>query len=633
MCGIFGLLGERSTKAESALRLGTQALAHRGPDDAGIEILPLADNPGQCVGLGARRLAIQDLSPAGHQPMQDPKTGNWLIFNGEIYNFHLIRSELEQLGHRFTSAGDTEVLLRAYAEWGEASLHKLAGMFAFAIWDMRKGRLFAVRDRLGVKPLYYYEAPGLFMFASELRSLLATGLIPRRLDEQAVASYLAFGSVQDPQTIVDGIRALPPGHTLVWEKAQIAIRPYWRLSDIATRPAATRSEGEAVEAIRPLLATAVSQRLISDVPVGVFLSGGVDSSSIVALTREVRTDPPDTFSVVFGDTKFCEADYSSKVAHAFGCHHHPIKLTEEKLLQEVPYALAAMDQPTVDGVNTYVVSQAVKQAGITVALSGVGGDEAFAGYSTSRAVPRMMAFQRYSGWLQLLGRGTSALLGPSRTNRLTKAAALAGGQYYGDHPYFLSRALFLPSTVRALLPSFSSRNGDLAGAWNLRALTESVRAIDPVNQACVLESSTYMANMLLRDTDCMSMFHSLEVRGPFLDHRLWECVLPLEGKLKLDPQRPKPLLLRAAGEKLPKEIYRRPKMGFTLPFDRWLRNGLAKTVERELSDSSPVEPLSFNSAEALKIWRAFLTGKTSWSRPWALYVLKRWIQNNIGDRR
>jgi asparagine synthase (glutamine-hydrolysing) len=629
MCGIFGLLGKRSAEAERALSLGTQALAHRGPDDGGIEFLPLAHNLDQCLGLGARRLAIQDLSPAGHQPMQDPKTGNWLVFNGEIYNFHEVRSELERLGHRFTSAGDTEVLLRAYAEWGEASLDRLAGMFAFAIWDMRKGRLFAVRDRLGVKPLYYYEAPGLLMFASELRSLLATGLIPRRLDEQALASYLAFGSVQDPQTIVDGIRALSAGHTLVWERAQIAIRPYWRLSDIATRSAATQSEGEAVEAIRPLLATAVSQRLISDVPVGVFLSGGVDSSSIVALTREVRSDPPDTFSVVFGDTEFCEADYSSKVARVLGCHHHQIKLTEAKLLKEIPHALAAMDQPTVDGINTYVVSQATKQAGITVALSGLGGDEVFGGYSSFLSVPRMMTFRRYAKLLEPLSKGMHALLRPSQTNRIMKMVALGGRQYYGDHPYFLSRALFGPSAVRALLPSFPSRNGDLAGAWNLHELAESVRGLDGVNQVSVLEGATYMSNTLLRDADCMSMAHALEVRTPLVDHRLWEYVLPLEGRLKLDSRLPKPLLLRAAGQSLPQETYLRRKMGFTLPFDRWLRNGLGVEVAGELLEPSRNEFFPLEAPQVAKVWEAFQAGKTSWSRPWALYVLKRWIRQNI----
>ncbi len=629
MCGIFGLLGKRSAETERALSLGTQALAHRGPDDAGIEILPLAGDPGRGIFLGARRLAIQDISPAGHQPMQDPKTGNWLVFNGEIYNFHEVRSELEQLGHRFTSAGDTEVLLRAYSEWGETCLDKLAGMFAFAIWDARKGRLFAARDRLGVKPLYYHEAPGLVMFASELRSLLATGLIPRRLDQQALASYLAFGSVQDPQTIVDGIRALPPGHTLVWEKTRITIRPYWRLADIAARPAPTRSEGEAVEAIRALLTTAVSQRLISDVPIGVFLSGGVDSSSILALTRGVRTDPPDTFSVVFGDTEFCEADSSNRVARALGSHHHQIRLDEVKLLKEIPNALTAMDQPTVDGINTYFVSQATKQAGITVALSGLGGDEIFAGYSSFLSVPRMMTFRRYTKWLGPLSRGMHALLRPSQTNQLMKIVALGGHQYYGDHPYFLSRALFVPSAVRALLPSFSSRNGDLAGAWNLHALTESVCGLDGVNQVSVLEGATYMSNMLLRDTDCMSMAHALEVRAPLVDHRLWEYVLPLEGRLKLDSRLPKPLLLRAAGQSLPQEIYLRRKMGFTLPFDRWLRNGLGVEVGRELLDPSRSEFFPLEAPQVAKVWEAFLAGKTSWSRPWALYVLKRWIRQNI----
>jgi asparagine synthase (glutamine-hydrolysing) len=584
------------------------------------------------VGLGARRLAILDLSPAGHQPMHDPATGNWLIFNGEIYNFQDVRSELQRLGHQFASTGDTEVLLKAYGQWGEDCLERLVGMFDFAVWDAHKERLFLARDRLGEKPLYYYAGAGLFLFGSEVRSLLATDLVPRRLDSVGLASYLAFGAVQDPFTIIEGVRSLPPGHTLVWEKGQCHVQRYWSLAEVASRPPATDSPQEAVKAIRQHLLEAVAQRLISDVPLGAFLSGGVDSSSIVALTREVRNHPPDTFSVTFGDPKFSEADYSSRVAREFGCRHHQIHLTESDLLRDLPCALASMDQPTLDGINTYVVSQATKQAGITVALSGLGGDEVFAGYSSFVSVPRMMNFHRYAGWLWPLARGIQVLLNGSQTNRLAKMVALAGHDYYGDQPYFLSRALFLPRAVRALMPSHSLQNGNLAGAWNLGELDGSLRNLDAVNQVSVLEGSTYMANTLLRDTDCMSMAHALEVRTPLLHNPLWEYVLPLAGRLKLDSRLPKPLLLRAAGQRLPEEIYLRRKMGFTLPFERWLRNGLRAEVEQELLGPCPPDLFPIDTRQVAKVWKAFLAGKTSWSRPWALYVLKGWIRRNIGEQ-
>ncbi len=630
MCGIFGLIGQRKFNLEEALLEGTHTLAHRGPDDQGTELLPLASDQDQCIGLGSRRLAILDLSPAGHQPMHSRKSGNWLVFNGEIYNFCEIRAQLEKLGHRFTSTGDTEVLLAAYDRWGEACLERLTGMFAFAVWNTRRERLFLARDRLGEKPLYYYAGSDLFLFGSEVRSLLATGLVPRRLDSGGVASYLAFGAVQDPLTIIDGVCSLPPGHTLNWEKGQHRIRRYWSLAEVAARPPATDSPQEAVNAIRQQLLDALSQRLVSDVPLGIFLSGGVDSSSIVALTREVRNNPPDTFSVAFGDPEFCEADYSKRVAREFGCRHHQIDLTESKLLGDIPYALACMDQPTLDGVNTYVVSQAAKKAGITVALSGIGGDELFAGYSSFGSVPRMMKFQRYAGWLRPVGKGIHALLG-NQTNRMSKMVALAGHDYYGDQPYFLLRELFLPGTVHALMYSHSLQNGHRAGAWNLGELAGSVRNLDAVNQVSVLEGSTYMTNTLLRDTDCMSMANSLEVRTPLLHHSLWEYVLPLAGRLKLDSRLPKPLLLRAAGQRLPEEIYLRRKMGFTLPFQRWMHNGLSAEIGRELLDATPRELFPLDARQVANVWNAFRAGKTSWSRPWALYALKRWIHRNIGN--
>jgi asparagine synthase (glutamine-hydrolysing) len=624
-------VGERKAGFEVALRRGTQALAHRGPDDEGTELFALASDPNTWVGLGSRRLAILDLSPAGHQPMYDPATGNWLIFNGEIYNFQQIRLELQKLGHRFASTGDTEVLLRAYGQWGEACLERFVGMFAFAVWDSHNERLFLARDRLGEKPLYYFAGSGSFIFGSEVRSLLATDLVPRRLDVAGLAAYLSFGAVQDPLTIIQDIRSLPPGHTLTWEKGRHQIQRYWSLVEVASRPPATDSPEEAVKAIRQHLLESVSQRLVSDVPLGIFLSGGVDSSSVVALAREVRVDPPDTFSVAFGHSEFCEAAYSNRVARELGCRHHQIDLTEGKLLEEVPSALAGMDQPTVDGVNTYVVSQATKKAGITVALSGLGGDELFAGYSSFVSVPRMLQFRRYGGWLEPLGKGVSTLFRRSQTNRLAKVLALAAGDYYANQPYFLSRALFLPASARALLASTKPQDGNLAAAWNLRGVSEAIRDLDPINQVAVLESSTYMANMLLRDTDCMSMAHALEVRAPLLHHPLWEYVLPLTGRLKCDAHLPKPLLLHAAGQHLPEEIYLRRKMGFTLPFELWMRNGLKAELERELLDPGPNECTPLDARQVANIWKAFLAGRTSWSRPWALFALKQWIRRNVGD--
>lgn len=629
MCGIFGVIGKRSAEISRTLCLGTRALAHRGPDDEGTELLSLASDPDTSVGLGSRRLAILDLSPAGHQPMHDPASGNWLIFNGEIYNFQHIRCELEKLGHRFISSGDTEVLLKAYGQWGEACLERLVGMFAFAVWDPHHERLFIARDRLGEKPLYYSAGSESFVFGSEVRSLLASGLVPRRLDTAGLASFLAFGAVQDPLTIIEGVSSLPPGHTLTWEKGRCSISQYWSLAEVAARPPATDSREEALKVIHERLLEAVSQRLVSDVPLGIFLSGGVDSSCVVALACQAGARPPDTFSVAFGDTDFCEAVHSSRVAREFGCRHHQIDLTEAGLLEEIPHALAGMDQPSVDGINTFIVSQATKRAGVTVALSGLGGDELFAGYSTFKSVPAMMRFRRYAGWLEPLGKGVYALLGRGQTNRPAKLRALAAGDYCAGQPYFLSRALFLPAGVHALLASYPFQNGNFGAPSSLSEVAEAIRWLDPVNQVSVLEGSTYMANTLLRDTDCMSMAHALEVRTPLLHHPLWEYVLPLAGKLKLSPRLPKPLLLRAAGRRLPGEIYMRSKMGFTLPFEVWMQDGLKSQVEQELSRTECDKRFPLEASRVAQVWKAFLAGKTSWSRPWALFALKQWVRKNI----
>lgn len=626
MCGIFGVIGKRSSETERALALGTAALAHRGPDDEGSEIVDICSQPGRCVGLGFRRLAILDLTAAGHQPMHDRARNLWLVFNGEIYNYREIRAELVRKGHVFSSTGDTEVLLKAYREWGEACVERLRGMFALAIWDGWYGKLFMARDRLGIKPLYYFAGPECFAFASQVQALLASGLVPRRLDQAGLTSYLEFGSVEEPGTIVAGVRALPAGHTLTWQKHGLQTSSYWSLAEVAGRCPSTTSADEAVQKVRNILLDSVSLRLASDVPLGLFLSGGVDSSALVALAREVKDAPLDTFSVGFAEQEFDEADRSDLVAKTFGTRHHIIRLDEKQLLDAIPQALEAMDQPSVDGINTYVVSQAAKQAGIIVALSGLGGDEIFAGYSHFRSVPRMMQLGRYARPISPLLRSVEKGVSLRLTNAQRKFVALAAGRYPLSHPYFLARALFLPQSVNRLLAGRAQWNG---AATRLERLARSIRGLDAVQQVSVLESAHYMANTLLRDTDAMSMAHALEVRVPLVDHKLWEYVLPLQARLKLDSRLPKPLLIRAAGERLPQDVYLRRKMGFTLPFEGWLRGGLRSAFERELLFHQPDCDGVLNSSAAREVWNDFLRRKTTWSRPWSLFVLKQWIRHNI----
>jgi len=393
VCGIVGILARDGSIPEGVLERATASLAHRGPDDSGTILIRDPRQPGLEVGLGNRRLAILDLSPLAHQPMRDPETGNGIVYNGEIYNFRELRAELEDLGVTFVSRSDTEVVLKAYRVWGEACLKKLDGMFALAIWDAQHARLFLARDPLGIKPLYYYSSDRYFLFASEVRTLLSTGLVPRKLDSAGVLNYLTFGSVYDPNTMIEGMRALRAGHCLTLENAAVREQQYWDL--VSPKDSAMRWENRPPEAdkIRDELFAAVRSHMVSDVPVGVFLSGGIDSSSLVAILS-LDGEKLSTFSLVFNESAFSEAEHSRAVAQKFRTDHHEIAISQREALDQIPSAMAAMDQPTMDGINTYIVTAKARAAGLKVALSGLGADEIFAGYASFENVPRMERFYR-----------------------------------------------------------------------------------------------------------------------------------------------------------------------------------------------------------------------------------------------
>src|SRR5262245_41258420 len=379
MCSISGIFSIEPVMCEAVVRMN-KAQRHRGPDDRGIA------NPGQVV-LGNTRLAIIDTSAAGHQPMNDPETGNWITYNGEIYNFKDLRREL---GGEWTSNTDTEVVLRAYRRWGVDAFCRLRGMFALALWDNHQKRLILARDPLGIKPLYYYATNDQFIFASELRALLASGLVPRKLSAAGVDSYLANGSVEAPLTIVDGVKQLLPGHCL-----QVTAQGNIELRDVEfanPKPAAVAGDRkDAVARLRAELEESVRLHLVSDVPLGIFLSGGMDSSALVALMSRVSDQQPKTFSVVFDEAAYTEAPFSRAVAERFNTDHSEILLSEDRLLDILPTAITAIDQPTMDGINTFVVPSAVKREGVTVALSGLGGDELFAGYPSFRRALKFSA--------------------------------------------------------------------------------------------------------------------------------------------------------------------------------------------------------------------------------------------------
>ena len=610
MCSIAGILSLGPTARDVVVHMN-HAQKQRGPDDSGIASRTL--HHGQ-LHLGNTRLAIIDTSNAGHQPMNDPQTGNSITYNGETYNFKDLRHELNG---PFTSNTDTEVVLRAYGRWGVDAFPRLRGMFALAIWDDQKQTLVLARDPLGIKPLYYYRDKKHFIFASELRALLASGLVPRKLNLDGIDSYLATGSVAAPLTIIDGIKQVLPGHCLQVNQ-DLEVRDV----EFAT-PKQTNFEGnrdDAVVRLRTELEESVRLHLVSDVPLGVFLSGGMDSSALVALMSRVTDQRPKTFSVVFDEAAYTEAPFSRAVAERFNTDHSEIRLGEDRVFEILPAAIAAIDQPTMDGINTFVVSSAVKSKGITVALSGLGGDELFAGYPSFRRALRIAAMSPSSKRVlrAATGVGKFAFNGSVQRQKFWELMSSAGGP---EDVYRISRELFSDELITRL----SGRNNS--------ACARNGHRYDPdiINTISRLEMRGYMANTLLRDTDAMSMAHSLEVRVPFVDTRVVDFVLSLPGEWKVrDGSGPKPLLADVMNDLLPREFMGRPKMGFTLPFEKWVQGKLREEVSGVLEDSGRLQRVGLNPEIVKKVWRRFLQSPKSigWSRPWAVYVLVKWCEVN-----
>jgi asparagine synthase (glutamine-hydrolysing) len=625
VCGIFGIV---TTKPQSELiepiNAASRALERRGPDDLGVEFIS-DERDGLTVAFAHRRLAILDLSPAGHQPMCDDTSGNWIAYNGEVFNFRDIRRELETAGLRFRSESDTEVLLKAFGRIGKDAIADWRGMFAFGFWNARDRSLTLVRDRLGIKPLYYYHEGDTFIFASEVRALLATGLVPHAISHSALESYLACGSVEQPLTIIENVYAVLPGHILTFKNGRASTEPYWELHADALDQQIC-DERSLVEEIHQLLEESVRLRLVSDVEVGVFLSGGIDSSSVLALMRRATNSNIKSFSVCFNEQEFSENVYAEFIARSYNTDHHSILVKEKEILDKLPFALQVMDQPSIDGINTFIVSEAASNAGLKVALSGLGGDEVFAGYNFFRTIARNERLRNSVNAVPLSLRraAAAAITTVTASHRATKLSSLIRSDQVDEHSVKWHRRLFTPEQRRSLLRAQKSAPTSL-NEWTIRQASNCANA-DPVNQASAFEIGGYLSNTLLRDTDSMSMAHSLEVRVPLIDHKLIERMLAVPGHLKLRRNAPKWLLVAAVGS-LPREIIERPKQGFELPFKHWLSGALHDEVEKTLRST---ELAAFLNQDAMRtIWRGFLAGRTTWSRPWSLYVLGEWIRLNL----
>ncbi len=663
MCGIAGAIRE-TPKGGGAGPWGgrlldlvqrmTEAERHRGPDGSGLWV-----SDGQEVALGHRRLAILDLTEAAAQPMVDVDSGCTISFNGEIYNFPEIRQDLAALGDSFRSESDTEVILKAYNHWGIDSVRRFRGIFALALWDPRLRAVHLVRDPMGIKPLYWTTirdattGEGVVLFASEVRALLSSGVVPRRLDPAAVASFLWHGFVVGPNTIVEGVHLLPAATILTLEiggesrpRRERVSRQYWHLPSSSAR---TTTPNE----LREELANTVRMQLISDVPLGVFLSGGIDSSAVAALASGVAPETVHTFTIGFEVPAYDEAGFARQVAAAIGSRHTTVVLTEQAFEQQLPDAFTAIDQPTFDGINTYFVSRAARNAGMTVALAGTGGDELFGGYPSYVDIPKVL---RASAWLPCAGpdgigknaydaavglgaRLTSKLFwdvlktAPPQTRwgKLADVARVAQdtlGLYQSFYSVFTreTQAALAGDLVReAQRKQEFGLPKEVAEAWRGRiGDSELLHAIS------LLELGSFIGERLLRDTDAASMAVALEVRVPLLDHVLAEAVAGVEPIRRFHPLGRKQLLREVALDKLDPALFERPKSGFVLPIDTWARQRLQPQMQNLFADQQLARSVGLRSEAVQTLWRSFIAGRPGlyWTRLWALYVLLSWCHTH-----
>jgi len=624
MCGIWGTVNIADQHVAEAAAL---AMHHRGPDDHGAYV---AQQP--CpVALVNTRLSIIDLSPAGHQPMCTPDGRYWIVYNGEVYNFQPLRERLLGLGHIFRSHSDTEVILHAYQEWGADCLEHLRGMFAFAIWDMQEARLFVARDRLGIKPVYYALSPDpaggpdRLVFASELKALLASGLIRPALNAQALHHYLSFYAVPSPYTILEGVHALPAGHFLVFEDGHLRTEKYW---DVPVQEPLEMSEDAIRRRLRELLEESIELRMIADVPVGAFLSGGIDSSAVVALMTRASGERLRTFSIGFGQEgqDIDERSAARVLADYYQTEHTEVIVTGEQVREQLPHIIRALDQPSGDGLNTYLVSQATAQH-VKVALSGLGGDELFAGYPQFRlfqqADSARRTWQVLPEFLRGLGRSMGEIISP-----VGRVAYWLDGDLldrYGRVRVLYDEAtklsLYSPTAINALAAPEPSL--EYLGRFVHPAETGSIESLTR------LELKNYMAHTLLRDTDAMSMAHSLEVRVPLIDHELVEFAARIPPRLKLHRGQTKHIFIEALRDVLPVEVLSRPKRGFEMPVAAWLQGPLCDVVEDTLSPES-VERRGLFAPQAVRaIYQDFQHGRAPYLRVWALTVLELWLREFI----
>ena len=600
MCGIAGIIEKKGLVEPSRLKRMIESMKHRGPDQNDIFI-----SPDKKIGIGAVRLKIIDLSDRASMPMKIGRTV--IVMDGEIYNFKTLRNYLERRGEKFFSCSDTEVAARLFIHEKEKSFNLFRGMFSIVIYDGERGDVLIVRDRLGIKPLYIYNDNDRIVFASEVRGILASGFVRPELDMLGTTGFLMFGSAKFPDTPIRGIKEFPPGH-YQWLLTGTPVK-YWELP--LNQTINHLSDEEIKENLRSLIEESVNLRLVSDVPLGSFLSGGLDSTIVTAIASKYKNGL-NTFSIRFEEEEYDEGAYARNASEFIGTNHSEMVVTHTDVINKIDAIIKSMDTPTIDGVNTYFVSGFARENGMVVALSGLGGDELFGGYSSFHYIPKLIKIRKSP--IMKTGIKTIAFLKKER--RCIRAAEFMNSPGSIEDAYFSIRGILTNRYVESLLgldKVFFNPSIYLARIINTKKVSD-------LNHIAGLELISYMRDMLLGDTDGMSMAHSLEVRVPLIDHRVVEFVLKLPVKYRKN----KTFLYETFKNYVPAWMQTRKKKGFIFPFEKWLKEGKINLMER-LNDSE-----LFNREGVKRIYTHFLQGRLGWQSIWALYVFEKWCEvNNV----
>ena len=625
MCGINGVYNHQYLKdVENKVKQMNSLTKHRGPDFTDVYL-------DSSVCLGHNRLAIIDLDSISNQPFTSNDKNLVLVYNGEIYNFPELKKQLSS-SYKFKTESDTEIIIAAYQTWGIEMVYKFNGMFSFALWDKTKEELFLCRDRFGIKPLYYLEINQSIIFSSSLKAVISSYPIDLNVKEEDLIDFIQYGTVHQPNTILERVKSVPRASFLKISNHETKIFEYWNLFENSIL---TSSLKEPFKKVEKLILESVENRLISDVPYGIFLSGGIDSSILVAAASKVSNQNTNTFSVVFKEKNFDERKFSRMMASKYKTNHFELELHPEDILHQIEEPFKFMDHPSVDGINTFFISKQVHEKGFKMALSGAGSDELFAGYPVFKQVFELENKKwLYSFPPQLRNLFGKLLIKQKKSLKSEKMAEILNLKLL-QLPYFYPtfRKIFTNDSISKLTDIRNISCENYPFKWGISEIDSKKRGFSYplISKVSALEIETYLQNVLLRDSDQMGMANSLEIRVPFLDHHLVEYVLSLPNELKY-PTSPKKLLIDSTKGWIPDEIIYRKKMGFVLPWESWMKNELRSFCEESIINLDHYP--AFNMTRVNSLWKNFLNGnpKANWIQVWSLVVLGKWTSINLSTK-